>query len=92
MILSKHHYFIQNYFTKFETQKVYDDFIVKTHIEIKKTFAIKKKMNKQRLNKRVVENDDEYINENKLNIENFKYFFDFRFQFNNERFSMNKKK
>ena len=52
MILSKHHCFIRDCFTKFETQKVYDDFIVKIHIEMKKTLAIKKQkwINNDRIN------------------------------------------
>ena len=52
----------------------------------------KVKINKQRLNKRVVENDDKYVNEIELNIENFEHFFDFCFQFENKRFSMNRKR
>ena len=42
MILSKHHCFIRNCFTRFETQKIYDDFIAKIYIKMKKTLAIKK--------------------------------------------------
>ena len=49
-------------------------------------------MNKQRLNKWVVEHDDKHVNENKLNIENFEHFLNFRFQLEDERFSMNKRK
>ena len=32
------------------------------------------------------------MNENELNIENFEHFFDFRFQFKDERFLINKTK
>ena len=49
-------------------------------------------MNKQWLNKRVVENDDEHVNENESNIENSEHFFDFRFQFENKKSSINKKR
>ena len=42
MILSKHYCFIRDCFTKFETQKMYNNFIAKIHIEMKKTLAIKK--------------------------------------------------
>ena len=52
----------------------------------------KTKINKQRLNKRVAENDDEHVNENESNIENFEHLFDFRFQLENEKFSMNRRK
>ena len=44
------------------------------------------------MNKWVVKNDDEHVNENESNIENSEHLFDFRFQFKNERFSMNRKK
>ena len=44
------------------------------------------------MNKRIVENDDKHVNENELNTENSEHFFDFRFQFENERFLMNKKR
>ena len=49
-------------------------------------------MNKQRLNKRIVENDDEHVNENESNIENSEHLFDFCFQLKDERFSMNRKR
>ena len=42
MILLKHYCFIQNYFMKFEMQKVYNDFTAKIYIKIKRTLAIKK--------------------------------------------------
>ena len=49
-------------------------------------------MKNQRSNKRDIENDDEQINENELKIKNFKYLFDSRFQFEHERFLINKRK
>ena len=49
-------------------------------------------MNKQWLNKWVAENDDEHVNENESNIKDFEHLFDFRFQLENEKFSMNRKR
>ena len=52
----------------------------------------KTKMNKQWSSKRVVESDDEHVNENELNIKNSEHLFDFRFQFEDEKSSMNRRR
>ena len=52
----------------------------------------KVKMNKQQLNKRVVENDDEHVNKNESNTENSEHLFGSRFQLKNEKSSINKKR
>ena len=44
------------------------------------------------MNKRIAENDDKHVNENESNIKNFEYLFDFRFQLENEKSLMNKKR